>query len=248
LKDVFVWSIALAEHDRSAASAWPLLGAEERSIADRFHHASDRDRYIAAHGGLRAILARHVNDDPAHLRFDVAPRGKPALHREPGWPDLRFNLSHSGDIALCAVTSGREVGIDIERIDPNRAGMTIAERFFSPDEVARLRRLSEADRERGFLNCWTRKEAYLKGRAEGLWHSLAEFDVSLAPGEPAALLRSRRIPTDVGRWSLHELAVPSGYVGALAIESGGSVVRLSYRAYPRDLANVSAGTKAMQRS
>jgi 4'-phosphopantetheinyl transferase len=227
--DVFVWTIGLAEHASCAASAWPLLGAEERSSADRFHRASDRDRYIAAHGALRAILARYVDDDPGRLRFDVAPRGKPALRREPGWPDLRFNLSHSGDIAVCAVAFGREVGIDIERIDPDRAGMTIAERFFSPDEVARLRRLSEADQARGFLNCWTRKEAYIKGLGEGLRHPLAEFDVSLAPGEPAALLRSRRVPTDVGRWSLHELAVPSGYVGALAVDSGGSAVRIAYR-------------------
>lgn len=225
----------MARHSASVTSFWPLLGPDEKSRADRFHRLSDRERYIAAHGALRTILAHYTTGDPARLRFEATRFGKPAIRREEGWPDLRFNLSDSGDFAVCAVTFDREVGIDLERIDPDRADMSIAARFFSADEVAALRRLSEHDRSRGFLNCWTRKEAYVKGRGEGLTIPLSDFDVSLAPGEPAALLRSRSDPADVGRWSLRDLAVPEGYVGALAIANSGENFRVVYRTFPSDL-------------
>jgi 4'-phosphopantetheinyl transferase len=233
--EVYVWTIDLSRHSASVASLCPLLGSEERSRADRFHRASDRDRYVTAHAALRTILAHYVASDPARLRFEATHSGKPAIYREAGWPDLRFNLSHSGDLAVCAVAFGREVGIDIEHIEPRRADMSIAARFFSDDEAAALRGLSEGDRPRGFLNCWTRKEAYVKGRGEGLSIPLADFDVSLAPGEPAALLRSHIDPADVGRWSLRDLAVGGDYVAALAIASPGAVCRVVYRTYPSDL-------------
>jgi 4'-phosphopantetheinyl transferase len=228
---VRVWTIALPGTPEALAPFRPILGDEERDRAARFHRAEDRDRYVTAHGALRLILADCVAADPAGLRFTLARHGKPALVREAGWPDLRFNLSHSGDLAVVAVAVGREVGIDVERIDPRRADMDIARRFFSPREVAALRGLAEADRARGFFACWTRKEAYIKGRGEGLSLPLDGFDVSLTPGEPAALLCSRIDPDDIGRWSLHEVTVGEGYAAALAVESAGAPVAVACRAF-----------------
>jgi 4'-phosphopantetheinyl transferase len=231
---VHVWTIALLASPQAGISFRPILGVEERDRAARFHRAADRDRYEAAHGGLRLILAGYLSADPAGLRFTLARHGKPALVREAGWPDLRFNLSHSGDLAAVAVAVGREVGMDVERIEPGRAGMDIALRFFSRREVAALRQLAESDRSRGFFACWTRKEAYIKGRGEGLSLPLDGFDVSLAPGEPAALLCSRIDPDDTGRWSLHEVAVGEGYEAALAVESAGAPVSVACRAFAPD--------------
>ena len=219
--DVDVWVFALPERPAGIASLWPVLGSDERSRAERFRRPTDRNRYVVAHAALRTILARYVEADPAGLRFVFGRHGKPALAREPRWPDVRSNLSHSGGIAACAIALGREVGIDVEELDGARASMAVAARHFSPGELAALQGLGERDRQRGFFNCWTRKEAYIKARGEGLSIPLSQFDVSLAPGEPPALLSSRPHPGDVDRWSLHELALPEGYVGAVAVERAG---------------------------
>jgi 4'-phosphopantetheinyl transferase len=233
-RDVHVWTIALPGSSQAAASFRPILGAEERDRAARFHRAADRDRYEAAHGALRLILAGYVAADPAALRFASGSHGKPALEREAGWPDLRFNLSHSGALAAVAVTKAREIGVDIERIEPDRAIMDIAVRFFSPLEVGTLQGLAEADRARGFFACWTRKEAYVKARGAGLSLPLDGFDVSLAPGESAALLCSRVDPGDLDRWSLHDVDVDEGYIAALAVENVGIPITIALRAFTLD--------------
>ena len=104
--------------------------------------------------------------------------------------DSAFNLSHSHGIALYALTRGREIGVDIEYFRPDVEAGKLAERFFSPREAAVLRALPEHLRREGFFNCWTRKEAYIKAEGKGMAIPLSAFDVSLTPGEPAALLRT----------------------------------------------------------
>ncbi len=118
---------------------------------------------------------------------------------------IRFNVSHSHGVALYAVTRGRKVGIDLERIRFDLAVAEIAERFFSRREVATLRTLPTEMQRQAFFRCWTRKEAYIKARGEGLSLPLDQFDVSLAPGEPAAVLSTPRDPSEASRWSLQEL-------------------------------------------
>lgn len=176
------------------------------------------------------ILSRYLDAKPDHLRFCYNPFGKPALTEPQGAGALRFNMSHSDDLALYAVTSGQEVGVDIEHLRDDFASEQIAERFFSPREVAMLHAVPLNMRTRGFFNCWTRKEAYIKARGEGLSLPLDGFDVTLTPGEPAALLSVRESKPEVGdviagdneleasRWSLRELRPGAGYAGAIAVQ------------------------------
>jgi 4'-phosphopantetheinyl transferase len=164
---------------------------------------------------LRAILGRYLGSDPRRLRFHSNHYGKPSLAEPAGW--LRFNLSHSGGLALVAVTLDHELGVDVEQVRADLAGLSIAEQFFSPAEVATLRALPEPDRLQAFFNCWTRKEAFVKARGEGLSFPLKRFDVSLAPGEPAALLATHDDPAEAGRWTLHALSPGPGYVAAVAV-------------------------------
>jgi 4'-phosphopantetheinyl transferase len=110
------------------------------------------------------------------------------------------------------------VGIDLERVRFDLAVVEIAERFFSQREVAILRALPADEQRQAFFRCWTRKEAYIKARGEGLSLPLDQFDVSLAPGEPAAVLGTQRDPSEAARWSLLELDPAPGYVAALAVE------------------------------
>jgi 4'-phosphopantetheinyl transferase len=138
---------------------------------------------------------------------------------------LRFSLSHSGDVVAYAFARDREVGIDVERMRPDRPFLRIAERFFAPGEVAVLRKLPESLREEGFYNGWTRKEAYVKARGGSVFRMLKRFEVSLAPGEPARLLGHEGEPEAPERWDLEELAVEHGYKAALAVEGGGGKLR-----------------------
>ena len=130
-------------------------------------------------------------------------------------------MSHADGVALYAVTRGRDVGVDIERIRADMASERIAARFFSPREVAALRALRPDRQGEAFFTCWTRKEAYVKARGAGITAGLDQFDVSLAPDEPAAILANREASEAHRRWSLHHLTPGPGYVGAVAVEGDG---------------------------
>jgi 4'-phosphopantetheinyl transferase len=130
-------------------------------------------------------------------------------------------VTHSHGVALYAVTRGREVGIDLERIRSDLAVTEIAGRFFSRQEVAMLRALPTEEQREAFFRCWTRKEACLKARGEGLSLPLDQVDVSLAPGEPDAVPGTERNPSEASRWSLQELIPAPGYAAALAVEGHG---------------------------
>jgi 4'-phosphopantetheinyl transferase len=124
-------------------------------------------------------------------------------------------------VALYAVTRAREVGIDVELIRSDLKIEQIAERFFSHHEIATLRALPTELRQSAFFRCWTRKEAYIKATGKGLSLPLDQFEVSLTPGEPAALLSTQPDPNEAQRWSLRELTPAPGYAAALAVEGHG---------------------------
>jgi 4'-phosphopantetheinyl transferase len=195
-----------------------VLSADEHERAERFRFRKDREHFIAARGLLRILLGRYLDLPPRQLSFSYSPYGKPQLAGVSGGAALRFNVSHSHGIALYAVALGREIGVDVEYIRREVVGESIAEHFFSAREVASLRALPAEMQPQAFFNCWTRKEAFIKAIGEGLSFPLDEFDVSLVPDEPAALLNTRNGPLEAARWSLQALPVDEGYVAALAVE------------------------------
>jgi 4'-phosphopantetheinyl transferase len=152
------------------------------------------------------------------FRFCLNAHGKPALDVGGGTADLHFNVSHSNGLALFAFTLCGEVGVDVEYIRPSLREMDLAERFFSPQEVAALRAFPESSQREMFFRCWTRKEAYIKARGAGMSISLASFTVSLAPDTLTHLLITGHDGPEAGRWWLRTLAPGEGYVGAVAAE------------------------------
>jgi 4'-phosphopantetheinyl transferase len=196
------------------------LAPDECLRAERFHFERDRRRFIVGRGVLRTILGRYLGLEPNHLQFCYGPRGKPALAgistRPNAW--LCFNLAHSQNLALYAVTCERELGVDIECIHAIPDAEQIAARYFSAHENAGLRSLPANQKQEAFFNCWTRKEAYIKAIGDGLAQPLAEFDVALAPGEPARLLRIKDNAQAAARWSIQALTPAPGYVAALAVK------------------------------
>ena len=216
--EVHVWRAALDIRPSQWHALFQTLSQDERTRSARFRFQKDRKRFVARRGLLRSILRRYLDVEPCQLRFSYGAYGKPALAGEFGSEGLRFNMSHSDGVALYAVSRDREVGIDIERIRLDFADIQIAEQFFSPREIAVLRALPAQMQKEAFFTCWTRKEAYIKATGNGLSLPLDTFDVSCAPGEPAALLNTRGDPKEASRWALQGLSPGACYVAALAVE------------------------------
>jgi 4'-phosphopantetheinyl transferase len=217
-----VWRVRLDQPDSQVDRLRATLAPDELARADRFAFPQNRRQYTVGRGALRAILAAYLDTTPTAVPIRYTPQGKPYLASSAS--DLRFNLSHSGELALIAVTRGREVGVDVEQVDARgdlEKRLALARRFFSLAEVAALESLPAASQTGAFYACWTRKEAYLKARGGGLLLPLDSFDVSLRPGEPPALLATRDDPAQAARWSLLALDPGPGYAAALAVEGAG---------------------------
>jgi 4'-phosphopantetheinyl transferase len=210
--NIHVWLAKL--DDYSADGLKPLLAEDELNRAARFHFEKDRNHFVVARAWLRKLLAAYLGISPGDLRFSYAEKGKPTLE-ESQRSSLSFNLAHSGGMAIYAFSRNRELGVDLEFIREDLADEKIAERFFSEREINDLRSLPAEQRQRAFFDCWTRKEAYIKARGEGLSMPLDEFDVAFLPGSTAALLRNHKNPEEVNRWMMRAVEVPEGYVAAL---------------------------------
>ncbi len=204
--------------DRPAPDDELLLSPDELARADRFRFAHDRSRYIIGRAQLRRFLSDRCGCSAPDIEFVVGSQGKPALL---GHPAVDFNLSHADTTAVLAITDGSSVGIDVEGHNPGIAESGIAEHFFAPDEVERLQSLPVERQDCAFLECWTRKEAYLKGKGGGLSLPLDEFEVTFGPERPARLIRADRDPSDCETWTLVDLTreAPGGFVAALAIHA-----------------------------
>ena len=228
--EVHVWRATLKQNESMLLASLSLLSGDERERAGKFHFQKDRNHYVAARATLRDILSRYLHTPAAAVKFRYSRHGKPALEAPYASDGLSFNLAHSHEIALYVVAGARAVGIDVERVREVNDVEGIAGRFFSTEEVRALNDLPVSRRAAGFFDCWTRKEAYVKARGEGLSRSLSSFTVSFAEGEAATIL-----PPDTGdgegtEWSVVGLKLGTGYAGALVVE--GCVSRLNCWQWP----------------
>ena len=194
-----------------------LLADAERDRAHRFAFDRDRRRFIVARARLRQLLSTRLAVRPESVELIYGKHGKPALAPQFADSGPSFNVSHSEDIAVYAFSMGREIGIDIEAVRTIPDADAIAARFFSPRENEAYLALNLRDRARGFFNCWTRKEAFIKALGDGLAHPLDRFDVSLAPDEPAKILRVADAPGDACGWALHSFSPGPGLIGAIVV-------------------------------
>ena len=229
---VDIWCIPLDIDEASLVSFYQILSVEERSKAERMRIEAPRKHYVAARAIMRQIIAAYMKEKPERLEFQYGPNEKPALARAFSRTGITFNMSHSHGLALYGVTLEREIGVDIEKIRQDMSITDLAKRFFSNREYEELINLPAEQKEQGFFNCWTRKEAYLKSTGQGLKFPLSHFDVSLAPGEPAALLEHRTAPEQASLWSIAELDIGPGYAAALSVE--GKDFTISYKYLPRN--------------
>jgi 4'-phosphopantetheinyl transferase len=224
--EVHLWRIELATVVQGESRWQKILSPDEQTRAARFHFARDRQRFAATRALLRIVLGGYVGSEPEKLVFSYLDKGKPFLNSRGARDAIEFNVSHSGDVALLAIARGRPVGVDVEQIRENLDPLAIAHRYFSPHEQSQLGTLEERDRYAGFFRCWTRKEAYIKARGDGLSVSLNAFDVSLKPGNQDALLACRIAEPDITTWLLREVTAGEGYAAALCVQGRGWQLQL----------------------
>ncbi len=191
---VHLWRASLIPTEELRAT----LSPSENVRAERFHFTRDRARFMAARGLLRTILAAYLDAAPQELNLTANEHGKPELADAAS--ALRFNLSHSDDLMLLAVTHGRDIGVDLEFMRHDMPFETLADHYFEPEDAWDLRHMPAADRAWKFYDVWTCTEARLKAHGVGLAHG---FQV-LEPD----------------RWSLLKLTPAAGYTAALAVEGG----------------------------
>ena len=213
-KQVHVWHTRLDERTQPV-EAW--LSRAERERAARFRSQRERRRYVAARTFLRSLLARYLSCSPTEVVLGHASGGKPELRSGTG--QLRFNLTRSGELAAAAIGAAREVGVDVERVDPARHPERLASRVLSPAEVAELDATAPgAERQQGFLRAWTRKEALLKACGTGIDRELATLDVGIDDARVVTLADRAGSPS---AWSVASFDPAPGYVGAVAASGPG---------------------------
>ena len=220
-REVHLWVASLEGSKENAQNYRELLSAEEKERASKYVFERDRLHFVLCRGILRELLGGYLSLPGKSIEISCGLRGKPVL-AGPVQNDLRFNLSHSHGFAVFAFSIGQELGVDAEHIREDVEAEEIAQRYFSIEERAELSRLEGADKAKGFFLCWTRKEAYLKARGDGLATPLDSFSVTLTPDAPARL-----VSEDADRWSLHSLELAKGWAAALVVQ--GTAARILTR-------------------
>jgi 4'-phosphopantetheinyl transferase len=185
---------------RLAASLSPA----ERLRAEQLGRDADRDRFVAARGWLRHLLAQQLGCTPSQVTLRTEEGEKPVI---PG-SRLCLSVARSHDVAVFATSSETELGVDLEAIRPGLDVDAIAARFFSPGEYRSLSALPPEDRQAAAYQCWTCKEAYGKAIGTGLTYPLAEVDV-WRPGQAAMT---------VPPWSIHPVDLRPGFAAAVAVQ------------------------------
>lgn len=201
------------------------LSPEERARAGRYRFETDRRRFVAARSQVKAILGAYLGLDAAAVRLSVTTTGKPTLSGALCAPDLRFSVSHSGPLAVCALGLGREIGVDVEHVRAVPIDARMAVRFLSRREARMLDCLSGEARQDALVAAWTRKEAYAKAIGRGLWARLDRLDVS-GQMDASGWFRCgwRR------HWSVRNLELQRPFTGAVAV--AGRAARLRYLTWP----------------
>jgi 4'-phosphopantetheinyl transferase len=211
---VHLWQTKLEDWASEIAACYELLSRDEQERALRLREGRTRNDFVVTRGTLRVLLAHYLGTAPLEVQLCYGIHGKPLLE---GNSNLCFNVSHTHGLAMMAFARDRAIGVDVENVSRKTELKPLAERFFSDAEWQALRHLSGEELLAGFFRCWTRKEAYIKAKGDGLALPLSQFDVSIAAGDRDALLATRPDPREASRWTISDVAVCAEYAAAVAV-------------------------------
>lgn len=233
---VDIWRIELNLEAGCLPALQALLSSEEADQARRFHFERDRRRYLVSHAALRCILGGYLDLSPQSIAFRFSRHGKPSLREHGG---LYFNLAHSHELALVAVTGLGEVGVDIEHVRPLEDMDSIARHSFSEHEYNQLQALPAGERLQGFFQCWSRKEAFIKALGEGLSYPLQQFSVTFGSEISSRLAAISAGTDEAARWTLRGIEMDDQeYAAAYAVRATGVQERRWQMHFDRELSHV----------
>ncbi|HXJ85587.1 MAG TPA: 4'-phosphopantetheinyl transferase superfamily protein [Candidatus Binatia bacterium] len=214
LGTVHLWQRPLHSTAAELAASYELLSNDEKERALRFRIERTHVDYVLTRGTLRLLLAQYLGTSPHEVHFRYGLHAKPLLE---GDNRLRFNVSHTHGLAMMAFTRDRAIGVDVENVTRSTDVERLAERFFSQAEREALMQLPAQELRAAFFRCWTRKEAYIKAKGDGLSLPLREFDVSITLGDRDALLATRPDPTGAAGWTICDISVGPEFAAAVAV-------------------------------
>ena len=211
---VHVWQTSWDIESKPVGRFQDLLPPEEQARSVRYCFKEDRYRYIVGRGMLRTILAHFLRCRPLEVRFKYLENGKPVLSDDLAeMSGLSFNLAHSRQVVVCAVTRSLPVGVDVEYMREHIDQEAIARRFFSADETAALFAAPDMHRLALFYRFWACKEAYIKATGQGL-SQLGDVEIVLSSAHSMTF-------ASLPGWSLYEFCPSSGYAAAVAVQGQG---------------------------
>lgn len=224
--DVHVWCVSLDRASQNLSKLKSLLSPDEIVRAYRFHFEKDRNYFIISHGFLRSILGEYLGIEPSHVKYCYGSYGKPMVDIVYQDKILQFSFSHSHNLALCAITWDKLIGVDIEYIRPIPESVCIAEQFFLPNENAVIGSLPFGQRQDAFFRFWTCKEAYLKAIGYGMTKPLSDPEISMLPGDLVQLVSVHGSRCEADLWQMETLLPFPGYLAALAVQGHGWQIKL----------------------
>lgn len=229
---IHIWSFPTKASRYVVTAFEGVLVHEERDRARRFRFDHLYEAFVIAHGALRHLLGHYINCSPNEVALAYSVKGKPALAAP---SSVHFNMTHSGDLAVIALTLRREIGVDVEQIRPLSDIQQIADQCFCPEEASEVMSAPQTERERAFFRCWTRKEAYIKATGDGLSAPLSSFRVTVQRDVPTRFVHIQHNAIEAEAWTLHDLQVPVDYAAALAYRDQRRALRLFSVLAPEEL-------------
>lgn len=219
--EIHIWRADTSSFAAHETMLTRLISAAEQQKANNFRERLDRNRSILARAALRDILGRYVDCHPRSLQFQVTSFGKPRLDPSLHANTPRFNLSGSGTLVLLSFTRTDEVGVDVEAVRDDLEVLEIARGYFSPCEFQELLQVPAACRSKAFFDGWTRKEAYVKARGEGIGYGLDRFAVTMQIDQPVRLISDDRFPKEIDEWFLETVPLGPDFSAAIAARRKG---------------------------
>lgn len=211
-----LWRLSLQSHTEVAAHLWEVLSEDEQQRAQRFVRSQDQHKFVCVRGTLRCLLGQYLHTSGRGLRFDYGDYGKPQLVSSGRSLELQFNVSHSHDLALIAITQGAAVGVDIEHVNLQTSYLNISQRFFSSAEHDVLLQQPLEQQCYTFFQLWTRKEACVKAMGGSIAHGLDQINVAIGLDQPMAEIYMMTTPQQPCPLFLQNLSLGHHYAGAVA--------------------------------
>lgn len=208
INTLHLWKILLNISETELPEMFSILNSEEQEHADRFLFEKHRRRYIVAHAKMRQIIAAQLKISASEVIFQTNENGKPYI---PGLP-LHFNLSHSEEMAIVAITATAEVGVDIEYVKNDIDALEIAERFFHRDEFAQLKKAPPEKYLHYFYTCWTGKEAYLKAKGHGITNYLNKFSLNIQDPKSIKIIFADKELDEFKSWFVRSFRLDPDYI------------------------------------